>query len=309
VAFTPSGSGANASSTLSGLAAQFGVTLPSSGSTLNADYFATLVQTKPFLLPIVTRPYDVVVDGKPVTKTFAQLNDIDEDTPARTLDAALTTLINDQLTITTTSSSNLVTVAIQTKWPDLSVQMGQRLVAAVDSFSAALQRRKLEAELRFVQERIDSSQADVRVAENALQRFLLTNRAYASDPILQFEYDRLQRDVALRQSVYTSLRQSYEQTRIEVSRDTPTVTVVQAPVPPLVPDKKHLLLKVLIGLIAGGMLGVGLAIALEIIRRTPRNSRGFAEFQTLRGMVGAELRRVAVPLRNFREARARRRAS
>jgi uncharacterized protein involved in exopolysaccharide biosynthesis len=292
VSFTPSGGTASAS-TLAGLAAQFGVTLPTSGSGgLNGDFFASLVIQKSFLLPVVQEPYTLHEKGKLVTKTFAQLHGIEEATPEKTWNSALVKLTQDEMDVTSTSATSLVAIAVQTRNPELSVQVGQRILAQVDSFAAGLQRRRLQAELRFVQERLDSSLADLRGSEARLQDFLVRNRTYGSDPILQFQYDHLQRDVALRQSVYTSLRQSFEQTRIEVTRDTPAIAVVQPATPPLVADSKHLLLKLIIGLLAGGILGCGLAIFREIVRRSPRNTPGFSEFQTLRHSVVDDLRTV-----------------
>ncbi len=299
IAFTPTGGTASAS-TLAGLAAQFGVTLPTSGSGLNGDFFADLVMQKNFLLPVVQAPYTIHQGGQVVTKTFAQLHGIEEATPEKTWNAALVKLTQDEMDVTSTSATSLVTVAVQTRYPELSVQIGQRILAQVDSFAAGLQRRRLAAELHFVQERLDSSLADVRAAEGRLQDFLVRNRTYGTDPILQFQYDHLQRDVSLRQSVYTSLRQSYEQTRIEVSRDTPAITVVQPAVAPLVSDSKHLLLKLIIGLLAGGILGCGLAIFREIVRRSPRNTASFSDFQSLRHSVIDDMQRMRARLARIR---------
>jgi uncharacterized protein involved in exopolysaccharide biosynthesis len=54
-----------------------------------------------------------------------------------------------------------------------------------------------------------------------MQAFLQANRQWANSPDLTFQHDRLERDIALRQQVYTTLVQSFEQARISEVRDTP----------------------------------------------------------------------------------------
>jgi len=83
------------------------------------------------------------------------------------------------------------------------------------------------AERGFTEERMAEAQEELRAAENELQRFLQNNRQFQNSPELVFQHDRLQRRVAMRQQVYTSLVQSYEQARIDEVPNTPVITVVE----------------------------------------------------------------------------------
>jgi uncharacterized protein involved in exopolysaccharide biosynthesis len=126
-----------------------------------------------------------------------------------------------------------------------------------------------------------------------VQRFLQANRAFASDPQLQFEHDRLQRELLLRNAVYTTVRQSLEQARIEVSRDTPTITVVQQALPPLVANNKLLPIKILLGLILGSMFGLGFGIVREFMARGKREGgNAFEEFTMLREAAREDVSRI-----------------
>jgi uncharacterized protein involved in exopolysaccharide biosynthesis len=77
---------------------------------------------------------------------------------------------------------------------------------------------------------------------------------------LSFVYDRLVNNVTLRQQIYTSVAQAYEQARIDEVRDTPVITVVEAPLLPAKPDPRPffrmLVAGLLIALVVARVLGV-----------------------------------------------------
>ena len=77
--------------------------------------------------------------------------------------------------------------------------------------------------------------------------------------MLAFQHDGLLREVALRQSVLTTLVQAYEQARVSEVRDTPVITVLQSPFFPPRHDPRQGVLTTLLGLILGGMMGIALA--------------------------------------------------
>ena len=88
--------------------------------------------------------------------------------------------------------------------------------------------------------------------------------------MLSFQHDGLLREVGLRQSVLTTLVQSYEQARIAEVRDTPVITVLQSPFFPAQNDPRRRVFLTLLGAIFGGMTGIILAFLSESFRR-PRN--------------------------------------
>jgi len=71
----------------------------------------------------------------------------------------------------------------------------------------------------------------------------------------------------MRQQVYTSLVQSYEQARIDEVRNAPVITVVEEAEEPVRPDSRRLPLKAALGVVLGGMLGAFVAFGREYVRR------------------------------------------
>ncbi|MDQ6717538.1 MAG: hypothetical protein M3Z17_04205, partial [Gemmatimonadota bacterium] len=117
-------------------------------------------------------------------------------------------------------------------------------------------------ERRFTAARLAEVQADLRAAENRLLDFLQSNRDYLNSAQLTFQHTRLTREVDMRQQVYTALAQANEQARIEELRDTPTITILEHPQLPVLPDPQTSARKI----VFSAMLGAGLAFLLGLLR-------------------------------------------
>jgi uncharacterized protein involved in exopolysaccharide biosynthesis len=167
-----------------------------------------------------------------------------------------------------------VDLRVTTRWPSVSYAIAQGLMGAVQRFNVESRQSQAGAERRFVEARVDEAERALREAEDHLQVFLQRNRTIMGSPELLFERDRLQRDVALRQQIYTGLLQSREEARIREVRDTPVITVIEAPQVPILPAPRRALLKAVAGGLAGAILGLVIAWIAEGLaqaRLTPAN--------------------------------------
>jgi hypothetical protein len=80
-------------------------------------------------------------------------------------------------------------------------------------------------------------------------------------------------------------------------RDTPIITVIDAPRTPVLPDRRYLALKGLVGLVGGLVLGIALALLRHVFAATQRSRADeYAEFEALRRDALADLRRPWRPL-------------
>ena len=96
-------------------------------------------------------------------------------------------------------------------------------------------------------------------AEESLKDFNNRNRRIENSPALQLERQRLAREVSVLISVFTTLKQQLETTKIEEVKELDYVVVLDPPEAPLFPSKPNKkLLVVLTGLIG---LGLGIIIA------------------------------------------------
>ena len=256
---------------LSGLAAQFGVSLPGSDGGQSPAFYAELARSRSVLAEIAADRF-TLEDRR--TGTYAQLFGIVGESPAH-VEASVIERLSRQVSSSIAQKMGVVQVGVTTTSAALSQQIADSLVAVINRFNLERRQSQAVAERHFAERRMAEARLELRTAEQRLLAFLQSNRI-RSAPDLSLEEDRLMREVGMRQSVYSSIAQSYEQARIDAVRDTPVITIVEPPVLPLKPDPRGLVGKALLCLVLGGAAGAVLAMALDArarqaaARRLPR---------------------------------------
>lgn len=274
--FRPQGSEAS-NSQLMALASQFGVNVPGAAAEeASPAFYAELLTSREILSRAATRPYDVDGVGTVVLK---DLLEIEQDTEALRDDKAIDWLRETAVEVSTGRETGTVTLGVTTEWPDLSQAIADELLAEVARFNLNTRQSQAAAERAFIEERVHQAEKELDAAEDSLRIFLESNRQWEDSPLLMFRQEGLQREVTLRQSVLTTLVQSYEQARISEVRDTPVITVLQPPFLPPGPDDRRLVLSAALGVVLGGMLGMVLAFVVEAFRRPSTDDPAKQDFQ------------------------------
>jgi uncharacterized protein involved in exopolysaccharide biosynthesis len=272
----------NPTAALSGLAAQFGLALPTSEGGQSPSFYADLLESRTILGTVVDSRFEYQTAGGRVRGTLVELYGAKGKTPALRREAAIRSLEGD-VEATTVQKTGMVNLAVTANQPELALQINQRLVELVNQFNLRSRQSQAGKERQFTEQRLAEVRQDLRAAEDRLQRYLQRNRDYRNSPELTFQVDRLQREVDMQQQLFTTLAEAYEQAKIEEVRDTPVITVVQSPELPVRPDSRWLVAKALLGLLVGLLLGAGIAFwksyALNSERLAPSEA---AEFAVLR---------------------------
>lgn len=275
--FRPQGSEAS-NSQLMALASQFGVNVPGMGGGEEASpaFYAEILTSREILLRAAVRSYDVVGEG---TVYLRDLLEIEEDTEALRDEEVIEWLREEAVSVSTGRETGTVTISVKTEWADLSQEIAADLLREVSSFNLNTRQSQAAAERAFIEARVDAAEEELHQAEDSLQTFLEANRQFENSPTLVFVHDALMREVTLRQSVLTTLVQSYEQARISEVRDTPVITVLQSPYLPPGPDDRRLVLALALGIVLGGMVGVVLAFVVEAFRSPSGGDPAREDFQ------------------------------
>jgi hypothetical protein len=200
------------------------------------------------------------------------LFEIKAPTPARRTERATRVLAQDVVGAAEDRRLGAVRLSVKTKWPSVSLVLAQQLVHGVNQFNLVTRKSQASAERQFAEVQEVEAERALRDAEDRLQFFLQSNRVISGSPELNFQRDRLQRDITLRQQIYSSLVQSREEARLREVRDTPVITVLEDPRLPVLPQPRGALLKTLLGGIMGVMAGVIVAFVshgLSLARREP----------------------------------------
>ncbi len=269
--FVPQASEAESVSSLAAAASQLGIGLPATGNAWGPPVYAELLESSPLLTAIAADTF-VVAEDQGQRRALTDLLKIDGPTPALRLDRAVHALQKDVLAVSTDKNTNSTKVTVTTRWPSVSLALAQELLKAVAQFNLETRRSQAKAEREFVETQVKDAEHNLRTAEDTLQGFLELNRSVTGSPRLEFARDRLQREVGMRQTVYTTLMQSLQQARIREIRDTPVITMLEAPQLPIAAVSRYLAVKILLGGFTGTVIATLLAFLAMIAssaRRLP----------------------------------------
>lgn len=262
--FMPQQSGRSDVSRFSGLAAQFGVSLPAGSSAQPPYFYVDLLQSHELLGAAVDKRYLVPTADKRRPRTLIDLFDSPGATPADRRENAINRL-REQAVPSVQLKSGLISLSVTTRYPDLSKQVADTLLGLLNEFNIQSRRTQYAAERQFAEERLEEVRSDVRQAEQKLRAFLEQNRQGASSPRLLFERESLERELELQRQLALSLAQSFEQARLEEFRDTPLIIVVEQPDRPVHQDSRHFMSRSLVAALIGLAFGAALALLLDAI--------------------------------------------
>lgn len=294
--FIPQGSeGGSSAGGLALAASQFGINIPNGGSAWAPPMYVELLRSRALLEPLGLDTVTVSEEGNRKVR-IVDLLIIKAPTVRRQTEIAAGT-IGGMVKASEEKKLGAVRLITTTRWPSVSLQLTQRLLDRVNEFNIEMRKAQAAVERKFVDAQSDEAEAALRVAEDRLQGFLQRNRMIAGSPELAFEHDRLQREVTLRQQLYTSWLQSREEARIREVRNTPVITVLEDPRLPYIPESRKTPQKIVVGGIAGGLLAIVIAflvLGIAGIRRSPGHDA--QEFlQLIEDATPRFLRRLRLP--------------
>jgi uncharacterized protein involved in exopolysaccharide biosynthesis len=287
------GNGANA-----GIAAQLGLSVSGNQSAESPAFYLELLKTHDMLNAIAGAEYPL--GNGAATGPLERAYGISGPSPSLARESAIRRLAV-QTHSTASAKTGIVNIAVTTPSRALSTQIAQQVLIQLRRFNAERRQTQATSEREFAEARMVEGKQELTQAEGRLEGFLQVNRDYRNAPRLVFEEDRLARDVGMRQQLYTSLTQAYEQAKLEEVRQTATLTVLQPPFLPVSADPRGLIRRALFALLFGLMVGVLFAYIRQYAEKARTNEVDeYSEFKALKRDAIADFRH---PLRTIIRAR------
>ncbi len=251
----------NAMSGLELAASQFGIRVPTAGGMWGSPVYVELLRSRMLLEPIGLDTLAVPEqDGRRIA--VMDLFDVPElPLPERT--ERTVAALRKAITADEEKKLSGVRLTITTEWPSVSLTLADRLVSAVNQFNLSTRKSQATAERQFAETQASEAERALRESEDRLQAFLQRNRSIDGSPELRFAQDRLQRDITLRQSVFTALTQKREEARIKEVRDTPVLTILETPRLAATGQSRRLVVKAVFGGFVALLIGMAIAFARE----------------------------------------------
>lgn len=255
--FTPQSSSGRGQ--LSGLAAQFGLSMLAGESGPSPAFYAELARSRAVLRVVVDSPFVAGGPGGANPTPLPDVYRVKGETAALRRERTVDRLIRD-VKVDVGRETGMVKLSVRAANPDLAQQLARRTLATVNDFNLRARSDKAAMEREFTEARLAEFRVELRAAESRVQAFQRQNREFRNSPDLNTEYERLTREVGMQRDVYTSVAQAYAQARIDAARTTPLLTVVEPAERPARPDPRGTVLLTLLGLLAGGAVGAAVAI-------------------------------------------------
>jgi uncharacterized protein involved in exopolysaccharide biosynthesis len=151
-----------------------------------------------------------------------------------------------------------MTISVTAGGPQVASSLAESFLDHFTIRVREIRTEKVRERLEFVEGRFQEAGQELEMAEEQLAQFLERNQN-PTTASLQFRRDRLQRQVSFKEQLYSELQSQLTQTRLDLQRRQPVVTVVEQPVPPMQKSAPSRGLIVVLHVVLGGFLGIGIA--------------------------------------------------
>jgi uncharacterized protein involved in exopolysaccharide biosynthesis len=281
---------------LAGIAAQYGLSIVGSDPSQSIELYEDLLTSRELLREVGRQQYQIHV-GKQVKRgRLSELYGIHAGNRGVEADLAVDELRSHVYT-NASHRTGMVTYFVSAPNPELAQQIAANMLTQLDLYNSRTRRSQATAERSFIEKQLDESRLALAAAEDQLRQFRDVNREYTSSAKLSLENERFDRQIAMRQQLYTALSQAYEQARIEEVRDIPAISIVEPPELPNAPDTAYGMRNILLGAIAGVLIGIVLAFVRERFHETRASgSQTFSEFADLKRAALGDLARPWQPV-------------
>tara|TARA_B100000579_G_scaffold377213_1_gene343146 strand:+ start:232 stop:1479 length:1248 start_codon:yes stop_codon:yes gene_type:complete len=248
VSIIPSG-GSGKSNDIGGIASQFGINIASGsqsdiGST---DLIPDLIKSRSFLYSLLGRKFDIYNDGKKISllEYFSGEEEnfsINKEKYKRKASASLSGMIS----INKNKNNDILNITVSMNHANLVYKVAMAVVEEIDKIQKRITLSRVKEKLSFISNRMKNISIDLVNAEENLKKFRQNNRNILGSPGLLLEEDRLKRELASLERVYTTLKSQYEITRIEEIGSSKLIMVLDNPEIPMMrisPKRKDSVMK------------------------------------------------------------------
>jgi uncharacterized protein involved in exopolysaccharide biosynthesis len=269
------GKGALGGGGLAGLAGQLGLGVGTESSESPA-FYKELLESRELLTRLLESrfPDPRSASSRDSAKLIDLIN-IRPTEPRERMDRAVKK-IRKRVTPETNVKTALVRIYATTQWPELSAQVGNRVMELVNVFNREQRTSRARAKRLYLHERMDSALAELRGAEWQRRDFLSKNRKMDFSPSLQLYDDQLKYNIGVARDDYQTLQKQFDAARIDEFNDAPLITIVDAAVPPAKPVWPRLpwIIAgcVIVGLIVGVAVSGSLVVADAWGARNPESA-------------------------------------
>lgn len=251
-------------SRLGGLASQFGFSLPSFDGNVNylsAEILPEILSSRTLARSILFTDFNSKKFDKPTSLLNIITNQKDiSNADSNKIIAGAIKHIQNILEIKQIKNTPMFILRVNSPEPQLSTEISTVVINELEKLQSDFTKHELLDQKEFISERLVDIQNELFAAETKLKNFREQNLQISLSPSLLLHQERLQRELVIQTQIYISLKQQLEQVKIEETKNTSFLKIIDPPNIPIYhskPERKRtVILFGLMGLIIGGIIVV-----------------------------------------------------
>ncbi|MBA3657131.1 MAG: hypothetical protein H0W69_07255 [Gemmatimonadaceae bacterium] len=244
------------------VAASFGLSVSGTGQTESPQFYVDLLTSNEILRRLASATYTFSSPSR--TTTLPKFLHLEQPDTAMMM-VKTVEVLRRMIAAKPNLRTGVVSVTVTSRWPDLSAQLADSLLSSINTFNLASRQSRATSERTFVEGRLRTYEADLRVAEAEYENFLSSNQQ-TSSPALQLQQDRMRRKISMLQQVVTSLTSANEQAKIDEVRNTPAIKPIELPRPSPMPNGRNTLRSGALAAVGGMLFALLLAVIRERLK-------------------------------------------
>lgn len=252
-------------SRLGGLASQFGFSLPSLDDNVNylsAETLPEILSSRTVARSILFTTFDSREFDKPTSllNIITDQKDISNADSNKIITNAIKHISQNILDIKQIKNTPIFLLLVNSPEPKLSAEISSVVINELEKLQADFTKHELLNEKEFISERLAEIQNELFQAETKLKTFREQNLQISLSPTLLLHQERLQREIEIQTQIYISLKQQFEQVKIEEAQNRSWLKIIDPPNVPIYHSKPKRKITVifsgLMGLMIGGIIAV-----------------------------------------------------
>jgi hypothetical protein len=179
----------------------------------------------------------------------------------------------------------LMTIATTARAPALAARLNESVIEHLRRRVREIRTETTRKSLAFIENRFEAVQNELDAAEDRLAQFLEQNRSVltgGNDPRLEFRRERLRREVRFKEQLYSQLQKQVTQTRLQLQREQPVVTIAEKPAPPSRASAPNWTFTIVLSLVLGALVGTVGAFLRAAFRRQEGEEEAQAKMREVR---------------------------
>lgn len=280
----------------SSVLSQLGIGGGGGGGAGGGAYYMEVIRSPRILGPVVEHKYTFPTATGSVNRSLIEVWGL-QGAPAPNARASAVAMLGAKIKTISPPGGGIMKVSVTTEHPVLSALVTQRILEEINRFNLETRQEQASGERQFIEARVAEARLALSDAENALQNFTNENVYFQPISRLTLEWERLKREVTLRQELYQNLAKALDQAKIDEVRDSPVITLIEKAEVPLGPNAPLWPRKAILGALIGLFLGMLIAFLHSYIGRTRDTyADDYSELARLKRETGNDMRHPWRPI-------------